>query len=247
MALERKYAELKKPLEKKRDDIIAGEIDFDEKVFEGRDDDYEAYKEAKEDEKDTKGIPNFWFQALSNFHSTAEYIQPEDFEALEALKDIRCELNETYTGFSIIFSFEENEYFTNQELRKDYVVSPDLLEENYPSLESATGSEIDWKPNKNLCEKTIQKRQKAKSGKRKGETRVISTTEEVPSFFHFFRDPREPEDEDDEDDDEENRNPHLGSSFLDDILGCLLLSYCSEAFCSHFYRSNSRHLFFIYF
>merc|ERR1711871_681071 len=156
-----------------------------------------------------KGIPNFWFQALSNFHSTAEYIQPEDFEDLEALKDIRCELNETYTGFSIILSFEENEYFTNLELRKDYVVSPDLLEENYPSLESATGTEIDWKSDKNLCEKTIQKRQKAKSGKRKGETRVISTKEEVPSFFHFFRDPREPEDEDDEDDDEENRNPHL--------------------------------------
>lgn len=48
-------------------------------------------------------------------------------------------------------------------------MDPDILDVDSPSLESATGTEIDWKPGKNLCVKEIQKKQKAKSGKRKGE------------------------------------------------------------------------------
>ena len=120
------------------------------------------------------------------------------------------QVDEKYKSFKLTFSFEENDYFTNDTLEKSYVVDPDLLDENFPSLESATGTEIDWKEGKNLCVKTIQKKQRAKSGKRKGETRVQTVTEEVPSFFHFFRDPREPEEEDEEDEDEEKRNPHLG-------------------------------------
>jgi len=140
---------------------------------------------------------------------TCEYIEPADAEALKALKEIKCEVDEKYKSFKLTFSFEENDYFTNDTLEKSYVVDPDLLDENFPSLESATGTEIDWKEGKNLCVKTIQKKQRAKSGKRKGETRVQTVTEEVPSFFHFFRDPREPEEEDEEDEDEEKRNPHL--------------------------------------
>ena len=72
-----------------------------------------------------------------------------------------------------MFSFKENDYFTNTELKKEYIVDPDFLDVDSPSLESATGTEIDWKPGKNLCVKEIQKKQKAKSGKRKGE--VVST------------------------------------------------------------------------
>ena len=48
-------------------------------------------------------------------------------------------------------------------------MDPDILDIDSPSLESATGTEIDWKPGKNLCVKEVQKKQKAKSGKRKGE------------------------------------------------------------------------------
>ena len=75
-----------------------------------------------------------------------------------------------------MFTFKENEYFTNTELIKNYIVDPDILEIDNPSLESATSTEINWKPGKNLCVKEIQKKQKAKSGKRKGE---------VVSIFDF--------------------------------------------------------------
>ena len=35
IALEKKYAELRKPLMKKNDEVISGELDFDESVFDG--------------------------------------------------------------------------------------------------------------------------------------------------------------------------------------------------------------------
>ena len=35
IALEKKYADLRKPLIKKNDDVISGELDFDESVFDG--------------------------------------------------------------------------------------------------------------------------------------------------------------------------------------------------------------------
>ena len=74
-----------------------------------------------------------------------------------------------YDSFKIVFTFKENDYFTNTELKKEYIMDPDILDIDSPSLESATGTEIDWKPGKNLCVKEVQKKQKAKSGKRKGE------------------------------------------------------------------------------
>ena len=85
-----------------------------------------------------------------------------------------------------------------QELIKSYVVDPDLLEENFPSLESATGTEINWKPGKNLCVKEITKKQKANSGKRKGEVRTITVNEPQESFFHFFSEPIEMRNEEEE-------------------------------------------------
>ena len=72
------------------------------------------------------------------------------------------------------------------------------MDETGTSLESATGTVINWKPGKNLCEEEIQKKQKAKSGKRKGEFRTITKKVMKESFFHFFSDPKEPDDGEDE-------------------------------------------------
>ncbi|RYG64987.1 NAP domain-containing protein, partial [archaeon] len=72
-----------------------------------------------------------------------------------------------------------------QVLTKKYVVSPDLLEEQAPALVDCETSAIDWKAGKNLTVTEVQKKQKAKAGKNKGQVRVI--TKQVPkaSFFHF--------------------------------------------------------------
>jgi hypothetical protein len=39
----------------------------------------------------------------------------------------------------------------------------------------------------------VQKKQKGKSGKRKGQVRYVSREEPKPSFFHFFGEPDEDE------------------------------------------------------
>jgi uncharacterized membrane protein YgcG len=53
-------------------------------------------------------------------------------------------------------------------------------------LEKVVGCEIDWKPNMSLTYEEKQKKQRAKKGKNKGHTRIV--TEQVPkeSFFNFF-------------------------------------------------------------
>ena len=49
---------------------------------------------------------------------------------------------------------------------------------------------------------TIQKKQRAKSGKKKGQIRYVSTTAPKASFFHFFTKPTEEEEDSDEEEEE---------------------------------------------
>ena len=57
----------------------------------------EHYDETEKDGDDIKGIPNFWFQALSYHPATRDLIQMEDAEALESLTNIHCEVNDGNT------------------------------------------------------------------------------------------------------------------------------------------------------
>eukprot|EP01042_Synura_sphagnicola_P006039 gene6039-7707_t len=141
---------------------------------------------------------------LQNHQTISQLITPEDIPALEALTDIRCEYNDDMTGFALIFTFAENAFFNNKELKKTYTVSPDLLDEKAPSLTEVESTPIDWKPKQNLCVLEIRKKQRAKAGKKSGQVRYVTTTQSKPSFFHFFSQPRLGDDEDDEEDEEED-------------------------------------------
>lgn len=175
----------------------------------------ESYKSAEDEGNEIVGIPQFWMQCLSYHPATRAYITDDDYECIEALTDIKCVVNDDYTGFKLSFHFKENDFFDNTILEKTYVVSPDLLDENFPSLESASGTAINWKPGKNLCEKEIQKKQQAKSGKKKGQTRTVTKIEQQESFFHFFSDPKQTDD-DEEDDEDEKEQTDFRLSFEDD-------------------------------
>ena len=56
-------------------------------------------------------------------------------------------------NFSLVFSFSENEYFSNTELRKRFIFGKE--EEN---LEQTEGTEIEWKSGKNVTVKKISKK-----------------------------------------------------------------------------------------
>jgi nucleosome assembly protein 1-like 1 len=127
---------------------------------------------------------------------------------LEALTSIKVDYDETFSSFTLTFAFEENEFFTNKTLTKKYGVSPDLLDEKAPALTSNEGTEIDWKASKNLTVTEIKKKQKAKSGRNKGQVRTITETVPKASFFHFFASPTGDEEDEGAEDDEDNEEGH---------------------------------------
>lgn len=205
IALEQKYLALKQPIFESRNQIISGEVEapVDETA--------EAEpEEASESEEPVAGIPGFWLQCLGAHHITGDLICEDDVPALEALTGIKCDYDADFTAFTLTFSFAENEYFTNKTLTKRYGVSPDLLDEKAPALTSNEGCEIDWKPSKNLTVTELKKKQKAKSGKNKGQVRTIVKTVPKASFFHYFSQPTGDEEEDQEDEEKNEDEPEEG-------------------------------------
>ena len=132
-----------------------------------------------------KGVPKFWLQAMVHRAILRNLLHQTDVEAMSYLEDIRCVDEADMTGFQLRFTFAENPYFTNRVLTKSYRV-PNLMKDEEPMLEKVEGCDIDWRPNKSLTYEEKTKKQRAKKGKNKGQTRIV--TEKVPkeSFFSFF-------------------------------------------------------------
>lgn len=216
--LEAKYFIRRQVIFDERAKVISGEV---EPAVEPEESEKPVEENAEAD--DVKGIPGFWFRALANHPSIGDYITQEDIPALEFLTDIKVEYNEAYSAFKLIFYFAENPYFSNavsqiqgfrftfdfissQTLEKAYNLDPDILEEKAPLLSASKGTTILWKPSKDLTVTEIKKKQKAKSGKNKGQIRTITILEPKASFFHYFSDPTE----EDEEDEEEDNDKHEG-------------------------------------
>lgn len=164
--LEQRYQKLYEPLHAKRAEIVAG--------------------------APGKGpIPRFWLQAMLNAEVTAEVITKRDEDALEFLSDVRLELLEDATSFTLTFQFRSNPYFEETELTKTY----HLVDDEEPILEKAVGSTITWKPNKDLSKKKMTK--KSKNG-----GKPVTKVKTVETFFDFFSPPNVEEIEALEDDEE---------------------------------------------
>lgn len=98
-------------------------------------------------------------------------------------------------------------------MEKTYTLTPDILEEKSPTLSGSSGTTILWKPSKDLTVTEVKKKQKAKSGKNKGQVRTVTRLEPKASFFHYFSDPvEEPEDEEEE----EEREPNVKINIEED-------------------------------
>jgi nucleosome assembly protein 1-like 1 len=81
-------------------------------------------------------------------------------------------------NFTIRFTFEMNEFFTNTILTKSF-----YLKDGENPVRS-DGTIIEWKEGKNVTKKTVKKKQK---NKKNGKQRVIATEMDADSFFNFFR------------------------------------------------------------
>lgn len=114
----------------------------------------------------------------------------------------RISHNHFYQSLIIILTF-------SQTLQKRYTLTPYLLDEKNPSLAESSGTVIEWKAGKNLMINEIKKKQKAKSGKNKGQIRTIVKEVPRPSFFHYFSDPKDDDEEDEEDEEEEGEKERI--------------------------------------
>lgn len=173
--LEKQFFKKFTPLYEKRSKIVNGKAEPSEQEIEAgeqdedEDDDDEDKAEEKKPEQakddqaaaDLKGIPEFWLSAMKN-SSLAETITERDEEALKHLTDIRMEYLDR-PGFRLIFEFEDNEFFTNKQLKKTYYYQEENGYGGDFIYDHAEGDNIEWKGDKDLTTKVESKKQRNKS------------------------------------------------------------------------------------
>lgn len=188
LALEKKFAERCQALHTQRAEIISGKNEPTAELIEAgkatadKEEEGVTKKGSKPDVKEIKGIPEFWLTCLKNHGRIAEIISERDEEALLSLVDITVKHFDDSNGYSLLFEFAENEFFSNNVLSKSY-----YFKNSEPTgsivVDRTEGTTIEWKEGKNLTV-TI----KARKHKVKGSTvaQVVKKTEPAASFFNFF-------------------------------------------------------------
>ncbi|CAL1697113.1 unnamed protein product [Somion occarium] len=201
LALEKKYAELHKPLYERRKEIITGaskptpeEIEAGEKVSAKEDEEFTPpSKEGKEPSAD--GIPEFWLTALRNHIVLNEIITDRDAAALKHLVDVRIDYlppTDPKPGFKLSFHFTPNEFFENEVLEKTYLYQEEVGYGGDFVYDRAIGTEIKWKEDKDLTKEFEIKKQRNKNTNR---TRLVRKARPAESFFNFFAPPLPPSEE----------------------------------------------------
>ncbi|KAK7688344.1 hypothetical protein QCA50_008716 [Cerrena zonata] len=198
LALEKKYAELHKPLYERRKEIVSGaskptpeEIKAGEETSLKDDEEFSApSKEGKEPSPD--GVPEFWLTALRNHPILNEIITDRDAAALKHLVDVRIEYlptSDTTPGFKLLFQFNANEFFENTLLEKTYLYQEEVGYAGDFVYDRAIGTEIKWKEDKDLTKEFEIKKQRNKNTNR---TRLVRKARPAESFFNFFSPPIPP-------------------------------------------------------
>jgi hypothetical protein len=237
--LELKYEKLYATVYSKRRDLLTGksEVDqslvkaFDErKTVRSQHDKFSSIDveicDVKEIQNTTKGVSGFWLRAMLSSKQIAEQIKEKDRAILAYLVDVRLELHEHDTGFTLFFDFEPNSYFNNTTLTKKYHMSGNNV------IEKCEGCEIKWTAGSDPT-KTKKKKKQKKGGKKTN----VTVTVKCESFFNFFEtvdastceDEHEEKDEDDEHEhghgDKIDEDYELGNCFKDDLIPLALEYY----------------------
>jgi nucleosome assembly protein 1-like 1 len=196
------------------------------------DEDYKKVEVTAVDVKDIQntplGIYGFWFKAMLNQNLIGRLIQEKDRPILMHLQDVQCKLHSEGYGFDLVFTFEKNDYFTNETLTKSFIMTRQNV------IEKCQGSEIQWKDGKDVTKKKIKKK-----SKKKGQTKTITKTVEQESFFNFFKtitmpdekelaEGKEPKDEEEEEKDvgeQMDADFDIGNEFKDQLIPLALEYY----------------------
>jgi len=119
-----------------------------------------------------KKIPNFWVTAFVNHPQISAILDEDEEECLHYLSKVEVEeFDDIKSGYRIKFHFDENPFFSNTELVKEFFLGS--------AEPSSTSSDIKWKDNMNLVKR-------ADSNARAGEKR--SAPMSARTFFSWFTD-----------------------------------------------------------
>ena len=204
--LDYKYEQLYKPFYERRQKIIEGEEKPDfEKIREKLAELKINEEEAKKEKEDEKGIPEFWYKVLLNNQDIM--LNERDKEVLKKLKLIKCTPEEN-GNFSLEFFFEPNDYFTNEVLKREFILDEDC------DIKEIKSDEIQWKSD--AVNTTIEIKQKKVKNKRTKQVKTITKKEKIPSFFSSFKHFEKKEGENKEEKDEEDEDEEGEELTIDD-------------------------------
>lgn len=139
---------------------------------------------------DIKGIPDFWLTVLKYVPKVEVLVKEYDEPILKHLTDIKVGSESDPTmSFFLEFHFSSNEYFTNDVLKKEYMMkcNPDPNDPfsfDGPEIYDCSSTQINWKDGKDV---TVEKA-------------MVNGEEQIthrPSFFNFFAPPGLPTDSND--------------------------------------------------
>lgn len=146
LKVEQKYNTLRKPYFQKRNDII-------------------------------KRIPSFWVTAIVNHPQISGILEEEEEECLQFMEKLEVEeFEDIKSGYRIHFYFDENPYFENKVLTKEFNLG------SSGETPVSTSTAIKWKPDRDLT-KMLPKKAMANRRKRGLEYRT---------FFDWFTDNNDP-------------------------------------------------------
>lgn len=146
LKVEQKYNSLRKPFFAKRNEII-------------------------------KRIPSFWVTAIVNHPQISGILEEEEEECLQFMEKLEVEeFEDIKSGYRIHFYFDENPYFDNKVLTKEFNLG------SSGETPVSTSTAIKWKPDRDLT-KMLPKKAMANRRKRGLEYRT---------FFDWFTDNNDP-------------------------------------------------------
>jgi len=183
----------------------------------------------------TKGVPGFWYYVL-DMTQVSDDIQPDDVPILkDYLLDISTELHSNPPGFSLLFHFAENPFFSNKVLKKYYQLQMEVargdganpFQYEGPIIVKCEGTPIEWYSGKDVTVKVVKKINKKGPQAGKPVTKTVS----CDSFFNFFA-PKVTEESPDMDAELEEMLHHdfeTGQIIRDEIVPRAVLFFTGEA------------------
>lgn len=106
--------------------IAGGLVDLTDEDLEGVDHLLtEQEKEVKKNYYPKKPIEEYWLKSFISSDAIAESVQPDDENTLKHLIKIEASKTEEGTNLTVVFHFSENEWFTNQSIKKEFEIEGD--------------------------------------------------------------------------------------------------------------------------